>query len=200
MATNVHEILSVYWAYHPIYYFARIFGLAPYALELTNKRARWRVTNLSLLYNIFFFIVLLMCLMPLFQHIQATIQTKKLDNLAMYADFSRRVGLAVICMICVTLSLANRHKTCKLMKKMNILDLDLTSRGMKLNHGEMRKENMTLVVVMCVLLSICATLDLVAVILLGDAHPYRFASILLFIVCYLTQVQFMGFVMILKRR
>lgn len=200
MTIKVRQISSVYWALFPVYYFVRIFGLAPYTVELTNSRARWRVSKLSLLYAVFFLIVVLMCLIPLTQHILETLHTTALDKIAMYADFSRRISLAVICMICVMLSLVNRHKTCKLMNTLNDFDLDLTSRGIKLNHGKMRKENLTFVVVISVLFSISAVLDSTMVILMENAHPYRFANILLFVVCYSTQMQFVGFVLLLQRR
>lgn len=199
--TRTMQMRSVYWAFSPIYHVVRIFGISPYSIEVHNNRARWTVNRFSLLYNTLFLIVVLSCLLPLITHIKDTVLHGKLDKLAMYSDFFRRVNGMIIGTICVSLSLMNRHKTCQLMKDMDDLDQDLTSYGIKIDYEPMRKENRIMVVAAYIPLSLCVIVDFFVAKFIGQKSTlYWFASILLFGVNFSMVLQFIGLVLVLRKR
>lgn len=200
MTRKVQEILSAYWALSPIYYAVRIFGLAPYSVEVKNNRARWRVSNLSFLYSVLFFIIILLCLIPMINHTRRTILQGRQDKIAMYSELFRRASGLIICIVNLSLSMANRCKSCHLMKDLNSLDLDLMNRGIKVDFKNMRRENTILVVVFGLLLVASVVMHSAIVDLDEESVWYRSTNILLFVVYYLTVVQFISFVLALQRR
>lgn len=200
MTRKVPETLSAYWALSPIYYVVRIFGLAPYSVEVNNNRARWRVGKLPLLYTVFFFIIVLLCLIPMILQFRHIIHQGEQDKIAMYSEMFRRASGIIICIINISLSIDNRFKSCQLMKDLNSLDQDLMSHGIKQNFKGMRMENTILILGLGLLLVASVVIHSAVVDIKAESVIYRSTSILLFIVYSLTIVQFLGFVLALQRR
>lgn len=200
MARKDRQTSSAYWTLSPVYYATRIFGLAPYTVGAKNNGAHWRVTNLSTLYSAFSFIFLVLCLITFIIKIEALIHVGKLSELAMYSNFFWRVGTAIISLICVTISLLNRHKTCKLMSDLNDFDLDLVCRGIKLNYEEMRRKNMILILVTCLITFPTMAVHCVVVLSEDESPIYRLCAIPQLLTCYSTVVQFIGFLLALYMR
>lgn len=200
MIGREQEELSVYWAISPIYCVVRIFGLAPYSLEVKQNGASWRVSRISLLYSMCALALVLLCIVPMSQHIQHKLILGRLDKIAMYSDIFRSISAFIISLICMILTLINRHKTCILINDLNDFDLNMTSLGIRLNFEKSRKKIIIFLVVWCLVQFISVVVHFIQVEFDEESTLYRISSILLFIVFYLTIVQFIGFVLLLHAR